>query len=291
MTDSEFNDDELQRGACRARRLRVLAALALVLCAAMSAGAHADTGAPRVPCAAGIAPLPAYADAGAPPAVAVWHDIDIGEAAGGESGGGSACLGRLAGRFPTAVALAGRFRHAGSLDDLAARIGAVSRMAGLAYWSVSEQKWRQFVTSASALDGTGEGPDPAWENGRGRRGDFTAAEMRSGARLWFVQNDTRSMGDNLYSARATLSAPDRLAVEVVNESTVRFLVMTLFEPRELLALHVVERLDGDLWGYYGLAAVRDAPPGGFEKSLVNRAAAFYRFLRGVPGDAEAPLAR
>ena len=52
--------------------------------------------------------------------------------------------------------------------------GAVSQTAGLAYWSVSEQKWRTLVASAAALGGTEEGPDPAWENGRGRRGDFTA---------------------------------------------------------------------------------------------------------------------
>ncbi|MGE5768657.1 MAG: DUF6675 family protein [Bacteroidota bacterium] len=272
------------RGACSL-------AAALVLWAALPAGARAEMAPPRVPCAAGIAPLPAYAAVGAAPAVAVWHDIDLAGEAGGEAGGGTACLGRLTGRFDTAVAIAARFRHGGTLDDLAARAGAVSRTAGLHYWSASEQKWRTLVTAAAALDGTDQGPDPAWEDGGGRRQDFTAAELRAGVQLWSVQNDTRSLGDNLYSLRATLSAPDRLAVEVVNESAIGFFVMTLFEPRELLALHVIEHLGGDLWGYYGLAAVRGAPPQGFEASLVNRLAAYYRFLRGVPGDAEAPLAR
>lgn len=265
--------------------------MALALCAALSAGVRAETGPPRVPCAADIAPLPAYAALGTAPAIAVWHDIELTGAPGREAGGAGACLGRLAGRFDTVAAIAARFRHAGTLDDLAARAGAISQMAGLVYWSASEQRWRSLVTRAAALKGTPDGPERDWESGGGRRPDFAAAELRSGGRLWFVQNDTRSVGENLYSLQAVVNAPDRLALMVVNESAIGFFVTTLFEPRALAALHVIEHLGGDLWGYYGLAAVRRAPAENFEASLVNRMAAAYRFLRGLPGDAEPPLAR
>jgi hypothetical protein len=241
-----------------------------------AAGAEAQ--APRPPCGAGAPPVPAYADEDAPPSVAVWHDVAL--------AGEAACLGRLQGEAQLLVAIAARFRHDGSLDELAARMGAVSRTAGLLYWSTGEQRWRHLITRAAAVTG----PDVDWRTGAGQRPDFSAAELRSGATLWFVQNDSRSMGANLYSARATLSEPDRLAVEVVNESAISFLVMTLFEVQELLELHVVERLDGDLWGYYGLAAVRGEPFDRYERSLVNRAAAFHRFVLGKPGDAEPPLA-
>jgi hypothetical protein len=240
--------------------------------------AGVEAAAPRPPCGAGALPVPAYAGEDAPPSVAVWHDVEL--------AGDAACLGRLRGEAQLMVAIASRFRHDGSLDELAARLGAVSRTAGLLYWSTGEQKWRHLITRSAAVTG----PDVDWRTGAGQRPDFSAAELRSGATLWFVQNDSRSTGANLYSARATLSEPDRLAVEVVNESAITFVVMTLFEAQELLALHVVERLDGDLWGYYGLAAVRGEPLEGYEKSLVNRAAAFHRFVLGKPGDAEPPLA-
>jgi hypothetical protein len=86
------------------------------------------------------------------------------------------------------------------------------------------------------------------------------------------------------------SQPDRLVVEIVNRSAISFAFVTLFREEDLLSLQFLQRLDGDLWGYYGLSAVREGSVGGRTRSLVNRAGAFYRFLRGVPGNEGAPLA-
>jgi len=230
--------------------------------------------APWPPCAPGVLPQPAYGAEGAPPALQIWEDIEL--------AGDPACLGALQGRMNSVAALAGSFRFAGGPDALAARFGAVSKTLGLLYWSTTDQAWRELVSEAVAL----RGADTALS-----RPDFTAAELRSGRRLYFTQNDTRSSGLNLYRMTALRSGPDRLVVEVVNESAVSFAFVTLFKEKGLLSLHFLQRLDGDLWGYYGLAAIREGSVAGHTKSLVNRAAAFYRFLQGQPGDAAPPLAR
>jgi len=227
---------------------------------------------PEPPCAPGDQPYPAYAAEGELPAVAVWQNVALPK---------RDCLGALVGPMNTVAALSGRFRFAGSLDEIAARFGAISATVGQLYWSTSDEEWRELISEAFALSGD----DTAM-----RRPDFTAEEVRSGATLYFAQNDTRSSGLNLYRLRAWGAQADRLTVETVNESPVTFTFMTLFNTEGLLSLHFVERLDGDLWGYYALAAVRPGSVAGHTKSLVNRAAAFYRFLRGVPGDAGPPLA-
>ncbi|WP_420347209.1 DUF6675 family protein [Pelagibius sp.] len=250
------------------------------------ASAAAQTS-PRAPCPAGTTPVPAYAPAGAPPAVAVWQDVTLPDTEPGER----FCGADLTGPLTTVAALAGRFRHAGSVDDLAARFGAVSETVGMLYWSTTDQDWRVLVEEATALDGAaGQGREDTQPHAETPRPDFTAAEVRSGRALTFAQNDTRSSGANLYRLRALAAGPDRLVVEIVNLEAIRFTLLTVFEPRGLVSLHVLERLDGDLWGAYSLAAVREGSVSGRPKSLVNRAAAFHRFLLGRPGDDAPPLA-
>ena len=221
-----------------------------------------------------MAPQPAFAADGEAPTVGVWQDIYL--------SGDPGCLGQLAGPMDHVVALAARFRHSGTLEDLAARIGAISKTEGLSYWSTTDQTWRELIDEAGAL------ADPAAET---RRADFTAEEVRSGQPLHFLQNDTRSSGDNTYRMSAFFASPDHLKVEIVNTSAISFTFITLFDEGALHSLHYIKRLGGDLWGYYQLAAVREGSAPAREASLINRAAAFYRFLRGQPGDSEPPLAR
>lgn len=257
------------------RLFRLLPPAVLLLAVLLRAGSAAaqNDALPRPPCAPGDSPFPAYAGEGAPPVVAVWRDLTLPE---------DPCLGVLSGRMNSVAALAGRFRFAGSLDDLAARVGAVSQTVGQLYWSTTDQDWRELISEAFALSGNDQDLE---------RPDFTAADVRSGDTLYFAQNDTRSTGLNVYRMRALQSRPGRLVVEMANETPVTFTFMTLFQEGGLLSLHFVERIDGDLWGYYALAAVREGSVSGHTKSLVNRAAAFYRYLRGVPGDAGPPLAK
>ncbi len=248
--------------------------LAVLLLTRGAAGAEP----PQPPCRPGDTPVPSYASEEALPAVRVWQDLVLPAEPGGEAG----CFGGLSGAMNTVVALAGRFRFAGGAEGLAARFGAVSQTVGEVYWSTTDQAWRSLFSEAFALSRA----DTEF-----RRPDFTAAEVRSGDTLYFAQNDTRSTGLNVYRLRALAAEEDRLVVEVANVSAIGLTFVTLFQEEGLLSLHFLERLDGDLWGYYALAAVREGSVAGDTKSVVNRAVAFYRFLRGVPGDEGAPLAR
>jgi hypothetical protein len=61
----------------------------------------------------------------------------------------------------------------------------------------------------------------------------------------------------------------------------------------LQALHFLERLGPEEWGYYGLARTgAGASPltGGREASYVNRAVALFRHLAGLPTDRGPPAA-
>jgi len=250
-------------------------ALAWVLAiAALAVAATQARAQPVPPCPPGnTAIVPAYGELTGPPAVRTWHDIDL--------EGDEACWGTMRGRMALVVALAVRFDGAKSLEDIATRIGAISATEGLPYWSITDRQWRALISESFAID------DPIT---RRRRPDFTAQEIMSGRMLYFAQNDTRSTGLNIYSLSARLAGTGRLAVEIVNLTPIRFALVTLFDPQALRSVHFIDRLETNVWGYYGISAVQAGAVDGQEKSFVNRAGAFYRFLAGVSPEKEPPLA-
>jgi hypothetical protein len=172
------------------------------------------------------------------------------------------------------VAVAGSFPFTGSADDLLARFGAVSALKGLKYWSVTEGGWRTLITHATALEGADlDRP----------RSDFTLAEMRSGADLYFAQTENRAGGDVVYRMRVRDFGPNRFVVGIDNASPVSRYLVTLFNSGDLISVHFLERRGAGVWGYYGLAWAGDslvsrlAVP---EASYVNRALALYRHFLG-----------
>lgn len=256
------------------------AAVILAALVAGSAPAHAQKSAvPSVPCTGDIAPIPDYAEPGAPPAVAIWRDVAFAPVP---------CLKILpAVRPELVVALAGRFVADAPLEALAARIGAISKTNGLVYWSATDGNWRRLIETAHAVTG----PD-----GETPRDDFSAAEVMSGKTLYFMQDDTRSTTENVYAMAGRRLGTGGFTVEIVNVTAIRVFVVTMFAPRSLAAAHIFQRIenrDGGraVWSYYGLTTSADVPLGGQEKSFVNRAGAYYRFFAGRPGDDGPPLAR
>ena len=185
-----------------------------------------------------------------------------------------ACTGFTAKGDGVLVAVAGSFPFTGSADALLARFGAVSALKGLKYWSVTEGGWRTLITKATAL----EGP-----NLDRPRSDFTLAEMRSGADLYFAQSENRAGGDVVYRMRVRDFGPNRFVVGIENASPVSRYLVTLFNPGDLASVHFLERRGAGVWGYYGLAWAGDslvsrlAVP---EASYVNRALALYRHFLG-----------
>jgi hypothetical protein len=172
------------------------------------------------------------------------------------------------------VAVAGSFSFTASADALLARFGAVSALKGLKYWSVTEGGWRTLITHATAL----EGPDL-----NRPRPDFSLAEMRSDADLYFAQSENRAGGDVVYRMRVRDFGSNRFVVAIENASPVSRYLVTLFNPGDLASVHFLERRGTGVWGYYGLAWAGDslvsrlAVP---QASYVNRALALYRHFVG-----------
>ena len=194
-----------------------------------------------------------------------------------------ACL-NWEGPTPTLlVSIAGRLHEAGGADALLARLGAVSQLTGVRYWSVTDQAWQILIHNAVAVtDATGTD----------QRDDFRMEELQTGVPLYFAQHDSRSSGVVIYRMRVATRTPERIVVSVINVSPVRAFLVTLFRPGELKATYFLNRLGADEWGYYGLWGVTtNLLTSGHTASSINRAVAFYRQFVGIPSDQEPPAAR
>jgi hypothetical protein len=236
------------------------------------------TGGPQPPCNSAAAP--AYSPPGVPPVVNVWHDDGL-KRAGWKppdcSGWAPSSHSKLV------LAMAGSFRFDGTADELVARIGAISTLRGVQYWSVTDKMWRPLVIDAWALSR----PDP-----RSRRPDFLAAEMTAGSELYYWENDSRS-GKIVYRMTVRERSPARAVIAIENVTPVRFFLVTLFEPGALQSVEFVELVSPGVWGVYLLTRAGEgvsALAGARDASYVNRAVAIYRHLAGIPTDQEPPAA-
>jgi len=256
------------------RRLSGVAPLivfAAILCG--EASTRADT-APQPPC--GSATFPPYPDQENSPAVRSWD-----RAESGRDWIPPACTGWAESGFTTLVVTAARFRHASGVEGLLRRIGAISGLAGIRYWSTTHKRWQTLIITAHALsEAVGGRP----------REDFSPGEMTEGRSLYYQQEDNLS-GKAIYRMRIRSASPDRLVFDTENTDTVRYLRMTMFPPGGMQSITFLDREPQDVWRYYSimrtsrnasrLAAVNEA-------SSINRAVAFYRYLAGIPTDKEPP---
>jgi len=247
--------------------------IALALLLASSSGALAQD-APQPPC--GRPPQPYYAEIGEQPNVQVWGKSSLAWWTP------PPCIGWTDGVGNLLVALAGTFHFAGGADKLLDRIGAVSTLRGIRYWSVTDKEWRVLVTEAAGLDG----PDS-----KDRRPDFGASEMKLGRDLFFVQRDSRTTGEIVYKMSVREAGADHLVVEMKNVTPVRQFVVTLFGPGEIRFLYFLDRRGARAWGIFALLSVNSSFAESNAASFINRAAAFYRHFTGVPTDGAPPLAR
>jgi hypothetical protein len=193
------------------------------------------------------------------------------------------CLGWGATAPTLLVAITGRLREAGGAPALLARFGAISRLGGMRYWSVTDQTWQTLIIGAFAIT------DLASQH---RRGDFRPDEMAVGVALYAAERDGRSADAVIYRMQVIERSTDRVVVSVVNATPVRAFKITLFAPGALQTTYFFDRLGSNEWGCYGLWGVTTGLlAGGHTASSINRAMALYRHFTGIPEDQEPPAAQ
>lgn len=257
---------------------RLLRIIPLVVFAATLCGggsSRADDG-PQPPC--GNVPIPPYPGLENSPSVRAWD-----RAASGRNWIPPACTGWTDSGFTTLVVTVARFRHASGIEGFLRNIGAISRLAGMRYWSTTHKRWQTFIISAHAMsEAAGDRP----------REDFSPGEMAEGRSLYYQQEDNLS-GKVNYRMRIRSASPDRLIFDTENTSTMRNLLLPMYRPGGMQTITFLDRESRDVWRYYSiLRTSRDASrlTAGREASFINRAVAFYRHLAGIPTDKEPPAA-
>src|SRR5437899_5878370 len=98
---------------------------------------------PQPPC--GHAPDPPYPSLDEPPAVQVWEPAEV-----SPDWSPASCTGWSTSAFSTLTAAAARFRYTGGIDGLRRRIGAISAMKGMLYWSTTDRRCQPLILEAHA---------------------------------------------------------------------------------------------------------------------------------------------
>ena len=251
------------------------AAVAIAVAAVALTIVSADARNP--PCQIGAATGNAV-DPDQPPAVLVLSGPALSEFAASQR-----CDGAVPDSAKLAVLTRGRFRFAGSLDDLLDRVGAISTLPQVRYWSTTDKRWQHLVDAAVPL----ASPTVV------RRGDFPAAELRRGGTFYYQQQDNRARGPVVYSLQVTVEGAHAAIVDSENITAVRYFMITLFPPHAMHTRMVLQRISTDLWElrltqWFGPETSRFAL--GHDASFVNRAVAQFRHIAGIPTDQEPPVA-
>ena len=258
------------------RAMRSLWLAWLLLTAAPAAWAQ-DVGgmtAFEPPC--GATDMPGYAAIGAAPNIGMWAGrADLGRHIP------PGCIPWDLAKSTDVIAVAAQFKHAGPVEELLGRFGAISSMQTIRYWSVTDGRWAQLIRRSMALSAA-NAADP--------RPDFTVDELRSGNDLFFLQEENRT-SPTVYRMRVTVFSVDSFLIELENINAIRLMLIPLVGPGAFHTASLLNRIDAEHWGYY--AVVGNSGLGGFSsnrKSVINRAVATFRHVAGLPTDQEPPVA-
>ncbi len=181
------------------------------------------------------------------------------------------------------IGVAGSFRFTGTMEDLLTRLGAISGLPKVRYWSKSAGGWRPVATAASALSN---------RNADSRRADFAQDEFRPRTEHYFWENDSRA-GEIVYKIAVRERTADRAVATRENVTAMgQFPILTFDPGASQSAIFLIRRAEG-LWGVYILERVTDGETsliGIPSESIVNRDAALFRYIAGMPTDkAPAPF--
>jgi len=227
-------------------------------------------------------PAPDYPPLGEPPAIRVWRDGEI------DGWRPAVCAGFGSLDVNSVVATAGRFRIAGGIEALADRVARISALTNIRYFSVRREEWQPLFVQAYALEDV-----PTDSPTKARRADFTTDDVVTGRALRYWQEENSLLSGVVYRATVRERTADRLVYAIVNESPMKAMFLRAIEAGEFRQLYFLEREAGDVWRYYSLveARTRMGPFTLSNRSYINRAAAYYRHIAGIPTDREPPAAR
>ena len=248
----------------------------LALQAARIIGVEPQLG-PQPPC--GKEPIPPYPGLNDLAIVKSWSKSDF-----SPDWKPPACTGWAEVGFTTLVTIAARFPYTSEANGLFRHIGAISKLAGMRYWSTTHQQWQTLIVDAYALTGSQSSQ---------RREDFTPEEMKEGKVLYYVQADNLS-GKAIYRMHTVEISADRLVFDVENVSTIRYLFVPVLRPGEMQSVYFLDREPDNIWRYYSIMRIgqnANRLMAGNESSTINRAVAFYRHIVGIPTGQEPPAAR
>jgi hypothetical protein len=185
------------------------------------------------------------------------------------------------------VVTVGRFRLHGGVDVVAGRLARVSALSSIKYYPDDEDGWRRLFNASYAL---GDGAIDALL----RRPDFQADDIQPGRTLRYWLEENSLLRPAAYRLTVRERSPDRLVYSIVNESDIRALFVRAIDAGEMRQLYVIERDPDyeDVWRFSGIVDAR-SQAGPFSlpaRSYISRAAAYYRYMAGIPTDLEPPVA-
>ena len=232
---------------------------------------------PPVPC--GTDPVLGYPPLGDSAVVKAWSKSDL-----DYNWQPPACTGWTENGFSTLVTISARFSHDKGGDDLLRKVGAISELKGVRYWSATHKQWRTLIEGAYALANS----PPSH-----RRPDFTPSEMKDGKVFYYEQSDNLA-GEVAYRTTLLEASDSRLVFSVENVTTVRHLLIPVLHPGELQSIYFMDRESDHVWRFFSLVRTGKRASrliAGSESSTINRAVAFYRYFVGIPTTQEPPAAR
>ncbi len=259
-------------------RRAILVFFAAFVAALAEAGAQDAEGGPTPPCD-GARAVPFFSAAGAVPATRLWRLAGADALAWRPP----SCTGWSVSLSPQGLAaLAGTFAFDGELETLIARIGSVSTLHALLYWSPADQGWHPMALDAAAL---------AYADPRSRRGDFSASEFIPGRTLYYWLDDPLA-GPAVYRMRILERSKERIVVASENVSPLQVLFFSAFKPGAIQAVEFIEQSGPSRWHVYLLTRIES--PSDFlvsnqGPSLIHRLVAIFRRLGDIRTELE-PLA-
>lgn len=231
---------------------------------------------PQPPC--GDQPTPPYPDLVQTAVVKSWSESDL-----GSEWKPAACTGWDEIGFKKLVSISSRFHSTSTTSELLRRVGAISTLKGMRYWSTTHKQWKTLIIDAHARIG----------DAGGYRKDFVPTELKQGSVVYFEEVDNLSGVAN-YKMQILEVSATRLAFNMENVSPVRYHYLRVFHPGDLQSVYFMERESDSTWRFYCLVRIGRNANGvlaGSEASFINRSVAFYRHFVGIPDDQEPPAAR